>query len=153
MFCCGTRNVTISAARIFCLRERHCPARMRQRLLGGGHDTPPPPHPPLMHPLPRTIPCPRPPPLFPPTAYACVWTPQARDNIGLAGGGQKVGQCRDKYKQWVENLIKLASLQTSFVTMDEALKVRRVARGVAEELLLYQGILFLLCLFRPWVDG
>lgn len=49
---------------------------------------------------------------------------QAKDNIGLAGGGQKVGQCRDKYKAWVENLIKLASLQTSFVTMDEALKVR-----------------------------
>lgn len=35
-----------------------------------------------------------------------------------------MGQCRDKYKAWVENLIKLASLQTSFVTMDEALKVR-----------------------------
>ncbi|CAM9390122.1 unnamed protein product, partial [Ectocarpus sp. 12 AP-2014] len=53
---------------------------------------------------------------------------EAKDNIGLAGGGQKVGQCRDKYKAWVENLIKLASLQTSFVTMDEALKVtnRRV---------------------------
>ncbi|CAM9671258.1 unnamed protein product [Scytosiphon promiscuus] len=51
-----------------------------------------------------------------------------KDNIGLAGGGQKVGQCREKYKAWVENLIKLASLQTSFVTMDEALKVtnRRV---------------------------
>ena len=51
-------------------------------------------------------------------------TAQNKDNIGLAGGGQKVGQCREKYKQWVENLIKLASLQTSFVTMDEALKVR-----------------------------
>ncbi|CAM9707296.1 unnamed protein product, partial [Hapterophycus canaliculatus] len=53
---------------------------------------------------------------------------EAKDNIGLAGGGQKVGQCREKYKAWVENLIKLASLQTSFVTMDEALKVtnRRV---------------------------
>lgn len=48
---------------------------------------------------------------------------QINDNIGLAGGGQKVGQCREKYKQWVENLVKLASLQTSFVTMDEALKV------------------------------
>lgn len=34
-----------------------------------------------------------------------------------------MGQCREKYKVWVENLIKLASLQTSFVTMDEALKV------------------------------
>lgn len=53
---------------------------------------------------------------------------QNKDNIGLAGGGQKVGQCREKYKMWVENLIKLASLQTSFVTMDEALKVRVVLR-------------------------
>lgn len=51
---------------------------------------------------------------------------QNKDNIGLAGGGQKVGQCREKYKLWVENLIKLASLQTSFVTMDEALKVRTI---------------------------
>ncbi|CAM9307206.1 unnamed protein product [Sphacelaria rigidula] len=53
---------------------------------------------------------------------------ETKDNIGLSGGGQKVGQCREKYKVWVENLIKLASLQTSFVTMDEALKVtnRRV---------------------------
>jgi V-type H+-transporting ATPase subunit D len=52
----------------------------------------------------------------------------AQDNIGLAGGGKKVQQCRQSYKKWVENLVKLASLQTSFVTMDEALKVtnRRV---------------------------
>lgn len=39
-----------------------------------------------------------------------------------------MGQCRDKYKNWVENLIKLASLQTSFVTMDEALKVQCSSR-------------------------
>ncbi|KAG5181391.1 ATP synthase subunit D-domain-containing protein [Tribonema minus] len=53
---------------------------------------------------------------------------EVHDNIGLSGGGQKVAQCREKYKQWVENLVKLASLQTSFITMDEALKVtnRRV---------------------------
>ncbi|CAN0390294.1 unnamed protein product, partial [Phaeothamnion confervicola] len=48
---------------------------------------------------------------------------EIRDNIGLSGGGQKVVMCRDRYKQWVENLVKLASLQTSFVAMDEALKV------------------------------
>lgn len=53
----------------------------------------------------------------------CDLSRQTKDNIGLSGGGQKVSQCREKYKQWVENLIKLASLQTSFVTMDEALKV------------------------------
>jgi V-type H+-transporting ATPase subunit D len=53
---------------------------------------------------------------------------EVRENIGLAGGGQKIQHCRNKYKQWIENLVKLASLQTSFVTMDEALKVtnRRV---------------------------
>mmetsp|Transcript_6384 Transcript_6384/g.9571 ORF Transcript_6384/g.9571 Transcript_6384/m.9571 type:complete len:247 (+) Transcript_6384:109-849(+) len=53
---------------------------------------------------------------------------EIKDNIGLSGGGQKVVSCRNKYHQWVENLVKLASLQTSFVTMDEALKVtnRRV---------------------------
>lgn len=55
--------------------------------------------------------------------FWCDLSWQTKDNIGLAGGGQKVAQCREKYKQWVENLIKLASLQTSFVTMDEALKV------------------------------
>ena len=51
-----------------------------------------------------------------------------KDSIGLAGGGVKVQQCRQKYKEWVTNLVKLASLQTSFVTLDEALKVtnRRV---------------------------
>ncbi|CAM9165270.1 unnamed protein product, partial [Chrysoparadoxa australica] len=52
----------------------------------------------------------------------------AAESIGLSGGGLKVEACRAKFRQWVENLVKLASLQTSFVTMDEALKVtnRRV---------------------------
>jgi len=55
-----------------------------------------------------------------------VDTPQ--ENIGLAGGGRAINNCREKYKTLLELMIKLASLQTAFLTIDEALKVtnRRV---------------------------
>jgi V-type H+-transporting ATPase subunit D len=50
------------------------------------------------------------------------------DTLGLSGGGGKVRECRERFGALLEILVKLASLQTSFVTMDEALKVtnRRV---------------------------
>ena len=50
------------------------------------------------------------------------------ENIGLAGGGRKIAECKEKFTNLLAVLVKLASLQTSFVTMDEALKVtnRRV---------------------------
>jgi len=49
-------------------------------------------------------------------------------SLGLVGGGKKIQLVREKYSHLLQNLIKLASLQTSFVTLDEALKVtnRRV---------------------------
>merc|ERR1712194_594506 len=57
-------------------------------------------------------------------------TGAATDNasLGLVGGGKKIQLVRDKYTELLKNLIKLASLQTSFVTLDEAMKVtnRRV---------------------------
>mmetsp|Transcript_37115 Transcript_37115/g.106909 ORF Transcript_37115/g.106909 Transcript_37115/m.106909 type:complete len:253 (-) Transcript_37115:136-894(-) len=57
-------------------------------------------------------------------------TGAAADNqsLGLVGGGKKIVAVREKFTILLENLIKLASLQTSFVTLDEALKVtnRRV---------------------------
>jgi V-type H+-transporting ATPase subunit D len=57
-------------------------------------------------------------------------TGAATDNasLGLVGGGKKIQMVREKYSALLQNLIKLASLQTSFVTLDEALKVtnRRV---------------------------
>lgn len=48
--------------------------------------------------------------------------------LGLVGGGKKILAVREKFTVLLEMLIKLASLQTSFVTLDEALKVtnRRV---------------------------
>mmetsp|Transcript_31391 Transcript_31391/g.45765 ORF Transcript_31391/g.45765 Transcript_31391/m.45765 type:complete len:245 (-) Transcript_31391:385-1119(-) len=49
-------------------------------------------------------------------------------SLGLVGGGKKIVAVRAKFTVLLEMLIKLASLQTSFVTLDEALKVtnRRV---------------------------
>jgi V-type H+-transporting ATPase subunit D len=49
-------------------------------------------------------------------------------SLGLVGGGKKIVAVREKFTHLLTCLIKLASLQTSFVTLDEALKVtnRRV---------------------------
>jgi V-type H+-transporting ATPase subunit D len=49
-------------------------------------------------------------------------------SLGLVGGGKKIVAVREKFTVLLDMLIKLASLQTSFVTLDEALKVtnRRV---------------------------
>jgi len=51
-----------------------------------------------------------------------------KESLGLAGGGRAIANCRDKFTEFLESLIRLASLQTSFLTLDEALKVtnRRV---------------------------
>ncbi|KAJ7962758.1 V-type proton ATPase subunit D [Quillaja saponaria] len=50
------------------------------------------------------------------------------DLTGLARGGQQVQQCRVAYVKAIELLVELASLQTSFLTLDEAIKTtnRRV---------------------------
>jgi len=49
-------------------------------------------------------------------------------SLGLVGGGKKIVAVREKFTHLLTVLIKLASLQTSFMTLDEALKVtnRRV---------------------------
>lgn len=47
---------------------------------------------------------------------------------GLARGGQQLAKLKKNYQKAVNLLVDLASLQTSFVTLDEAIKVtnRRV---------------------------
>merc|ERR1711862_1056347 len=49
-------------------------------------------------------------------------------SLGLVGGGKKIANVRNKFTALLEVLVKLASLQTSFLTLDEAQKVtnRRV---------------------------
>merc|ERR1711915_926934 len=49
-------------------------------------------------------------------------------SLSLVGGGKKIVSVREKFTTLLEMMVKLASLQTSFVTLDEALKVtnRRV---------------------------
>lgn len=46
-----------------------------------------------------------------------------RDNLGLAQGGRQIKACKEKFTVFLTNLVRLASLQTSFITLDEALKV------------------------------
>eukprot|EP00968_Pinguiococcus_pyrenoidosus_P013934 scaffold1272_cov250-Pinguiococcus_pyrenoidosus.AAC.26 len=50
------------------------------------------------------------------------------ENIGLGGGGRQVQQSREKFKEFMQKMVNLASMQTSFATLDEALKItnRRV---------------------------
>lgn len=50
------------------------------------------------------------------------------DLTGLARGGQQIQQCRAAYVKAIEVLVELASLQTSFLTLDAAIKTtnRRV---------------------------
>ncbi|KAK1308578.1 V-type proton ATPase subunit D [Acorus calamus] len=54
--------------------------------------------------------------------------PSRSDLTGLARGGQQVQACRAAYARAIEVLVELASLQTSFLTLDEAIKTtnRRV---------------------------
>merc|ERR1712216_464811 len=48
--------------------------------------------------------------------------------VGMAKGGQRITKCRETFVKALELLTRLASLQTSFVKLDEAIKItnRRV---------------------------
>ena len=48
--------------------------------------------------------------------------------LGLAGGGRQIARAKEKFTQLVAGLVKLGSLQTSFITLDLAIKLtnRRV---------------------------
>jgi len=51
-----------------------------------------------------------------------------KEMAGLGKGGQKINKCREMYTKALEALVDLASLQTTFVTLDEVIKItnRRV---------------------------
>jgi len=61
-----------------------------------------------------------------PTFKIMDWTTE--DTVGIGKGGEQVRKAREVFRKLVELLVKIASLQTSFVTLDEAIKVtnRRV---------------------------
>lgn len=50
------------------------------------------------------------------------------ETLGLASGGRQIAAAKEKFTSLLELLVKLGSLQTSFLTLDEAIKVtnRRV---------------------------
>eukprot|EP01029_Cantina_marsupialis_P010873 TRINITY_DN2454_c0_g1_i2.p1 TRINITY_DN2454_c0_g1~~TRINITY_DN2454_c0_g1_i2.p1 ORF type:complete len:202 (+),score=70.31 TRINITY_DN2454_c0_g1_i2:120-725(+) len=51
-----------------------------------------------------------------------------QNNLGLSRGGKKIEECRESFSKALSAYIKLASLQTSFLALDEAIKLtnRRV---------------------------
>merc|ERR1719261_206445 len=52
----------------------------------------------------------------------------AAQTLGVAAGGQVIQSCRETHLKTLEMIVKMASLQTSFVTLDEEIKMtsRRV---------------------------
>jgi V-type H+-transporting ATPase subunit D len=48
--------------------------------------------------------------------------------LGITGGGTAIAQCKEKFVKLTRVLVQLAGLQTSFITLDEVIKVtsRRV---------------------------
>eukprot|EP01033_Poteriospumella_lacustris_P000460 gene460-303_t len=50
------------------------------------------------------------------------------ETLGLVGGGRKIQASKERFGEYLSALVKIASLQTSFLAMDEALKItnRRV---------------------------
>lgn len=54
--------------------------------------------------------------------------PDAYDLTGLGKGGSNMGKLKKNYSRAVELLVELATLQTCFITLDEAIKItnRRV---------------------------
>lgn len=52
----------------------------------------------------------------------------AEDTVGMGKGGEQVREARDSFRRLLELVVKIASLQTCFLTLDAAIKVtnRRV---------------------------
>jgi len=48
---------------------------------------------------------------------------EGKQKLGLSKGGTEIAECAAKYRASLMDLIKLASLQTSLKTLDEALKI------------------------------
>ena len=68
------------------------------------------------------------PPLTPHPTHTHTHAPPRPPRAGLGSGGKHVADCRKSFLSAVELLVELASLQTAFLTLDEAIKTtnRRV---------------------------
>lgn len=98
-----------------------CAEARSQRQRGGGTNPPPQPFPSPTIQLPPATP-PRREPAQVPVFKAVDTADIPVDYTGLARGGQQVSKARSTFSKCVETLIQLATLQTSFLILDEVCK-------------------------------
>merc|ERR1711920_1143579 len=87
-------------------------------------------------------------------AFKLIQGPQdaALQTLGVAHGGAVISACRETYLKAVVALIKLASLQTSFKTLDEEIKMTSRRVNALEYVLIPRIEVVWLTLLRRWTS-
>lgn len=64
------------------------------------------------------------------------------EKVGVFGGGQIIEQTREKFKEFLRIVIDIASLQTSFLTLDQVIKVTSRRVNALEHIVIpkFQGV-------------
>ncbi len=64
------------------------------------------------------------------------------EKVGVFGGGQIIEQTREKFKEFLRLVIDIASLQTSFLTLDQVIKVTSRRVNALEHIVIpkFQGV-------------